>query len=270
MLQSVFTGASALKTFSKGMEVIGNNVANVNSLGFKGQRAEYTDSFYNTFLKADNSETSGAPGHQIGSGVKLGNISGKFTQGSIQQTGVDTDLAIYGQGFFQVRDPEAADDADATLFTRAGNFNWDSQGRFVTNDGFIVQGDKGDLQIEDLTKVESFRFENDGTLRMLMEDGTEQLQQVFLTNFNVPGKLIREGGGYFSNKGDLGAQIDDGLVPPTTAGTGEIKPYSLELSNVDLTGEFSSIIANQRSFQAGARIVTVSDAMYGEAVNLKR
>ena len=70
-------------------------------------------------------------------------------------------------------------------------------------------------------------------------------------------------------QGDLAAQIDDGLVPPTTAGTGEIKPYSLELSNVG-TGEFTSIIANQRGFQAGARIVTVSDAMYGEAVNLKR
>ena len=270
MLHSVYTGASALKTFSKGMEVVGNNVANVNSLGFKSQRPEYTDGFYKALLKADSTESKGAPGHQIGSGTKLGHVSGLFTQGAIQQTGVDTDLAIYGEGFFQVRDPLAEDEVDSTFFTRAGNFSWDSQGRFVTSEGYVVQGDAGDLQMEDLTKVESFRFDKDGTLRMLMEDGTEQVQQVFLTNFRVPDKLGREGGGYFSNKGDAASQIDDGLVPPTTSGTGEIKPYSLELSNVDLTGEFASIIANQRSFQAGARVVTVADAMYGEAVNLKR
>jgi len=270
MLHSVFSGASALKTFTKGMEVVGNNVANVNSLGFKGQRPEYTDGFYKTLLQADSSPTNGAPGQHFGSGTKIGNVSGKFTQGSIQQTGVDTDLAIYGEGFFQVRDPNADNEADSTLFTRAGNFGWNGQGQLVTSEGFVVQGDNGDILMEDLTQVESFRFEKDGTLRMLMQDGTEQVQQVFLTNFQVPDKLTREGNGYFANRGDLAAQIDDGLVPPTTAGTGEIKPYSLELSNVDLTGEFTSIIANQRGFQAGARIVTVSDAMYGEAVNLKR
>jgi len=270
MLQSVFTGASALQTFSKGMEVVGNNVANVNSLGFKSQRAEYTDSFYNIMQKADSSPTNGAPGHQIGSGTRIGNIAGRFTQGPIQQTGVDTDLAIYGEGFFQIRDPDAQDEGNATLFTRAGNFNWDTQGRLVTSEGFIVQGSNGDVQIEDLTKVDSFRFDENGTIRLLLDDGTEQTQQVFLTNFQVPGKLARVGNGYFSNKGDAASQIPDGLVPPTTVGTGEIKPYSLELSNVDLTGEFASIIANQRSFQAGARIVTVSDTMYGEAVNLKR
>jgi flagellar hook protein FlgE len=269
MLTSVYTGASALQTFTKGMEVIGNNVANVNSLGFKGMRAEYADEFYNTYLKNDFSETSGAPGNQVGSGVSMVNVSSNFKQGPIQETGIDTDLAIHGSGFFQVRNPNA-DEVNGTLFTRSGNFNWDAGGNLVTSEGYHVQGADGDIIIEDIQQVDSYRFENDGTLRVLLNDGTEVTQQVFLTDFRVPGKLDRIGDGYFSNKGDLASQIDAGLVPPTTEGTGELRPYSLELSNVDLTGEFANIIANQRSFQAGARVITVSDTMYSEAVNLKR
>jgi flagellar hook protein FlgE len=140
----------------------------------------------------------------------------------------------------------------------------------VTSEGYNVQGADGDIIIEDIQQVDSYRFENDGTLRVLLNDGTEVTQQVYLTDFRVPGKLDRIGDGYYSNKGDLASQIDAGLVAPTTEGTGEIRPYSLELSNVDLTGEFANIIANQRSFQAGARVITVSDTMYSEAVNLKR
>ena len=270
MLTSVFTGSSALKTFTRGMEVIGNNVANVNSLGFKRMRPEYADDFYNTHLKNDYTETSGAPGNQVGSGVSVVNVSSNFKQGPLQETGIDTDLAIYGNGFFQVRDPGTADDDNATLFTRSGNFGWNAQGNLVTSEGYHVQGSDGDVIIEDLQEVDNFRFENDGTLRVLLNDGSEVTQQVLLTDFRVPAKLDRIGDGYYSNKGDLASQIDAGLVPPTTEGTGEIKPFSLELSNVDLTGEFTNIIANQRAFQAGARVITVSDTMYSEAVNLKR
>lgn len=270
MLTSVFTGSSALKSFTRGMEVIGNNVANVNSLGFKGMRPEYADEFYNTHLKNDYTETSGAPGNLVGSGVSVVNVSSNFKQGPLQETGIDTDLAIHGRGFFEVRDPRAADDDTATKYTRSGNFGWDANGNLVTSEGYHVQGSDGDVLIDDLTQVDSFRFENDGTLRVLLNDGTEVQQQVLLTDFRVPAKLDRIGDGYYSNRGDLASQIDGGLVAPTTEGTGEIRPFSLELSNVDLTGEFTSIIANQRAFQAGARVITVSDTMYSEAVNLKR
>ena len=270
MLTSLFTGTSALTTFSKGMEVIGNNVANVNSLGFKSMRAEYSDDFYNTYLKNDYTEGSGAPGNLVGSGTRLANVSSNFNQGTIHETGIDTDLAIHGKGFFQVRDPGTADENSATLYTRSGNFSFNAGGTLVTSEGYIVQGSDGDVVVEDLQQADTFRFENDGTLRVLFPSGEEVVQQVFLTDFRVPGKLDRVGDGYFSNKGNLASQIDAGLVPPTTDGTGEIIPYALELSNVDLTGEFANIIANQRSFQAGARIVTVSDTMYSEAVNLKR
>ncbi len=135
LIGTLTSGISALKTFSKGLDVIGNNIANVNTTGYKSSSASFADTFSNT-LRASSTGTSAM---QVGTGVQLAGISANYTQGSLSSTGNGTDLAISGNGYFVVRNP-----ADGQLFaTRAGNFRIDEQGYLVSANGLRVQGATG-------------------------------------------------------------------------------------------------------------------------------
>lgn len=140
LIGSLNSGISALRNFARGLEVIGNNIANVNSIAFKGSRTKYTDSF-SQFLKQPSTSPadgngSNAPASQIGLGTQISGIQTSFLQGSLTTTGQATDLAISGAGFFQVRNAQ-----NNQLFaTRAGDFRMDDQGYITTTDGFRLQG----------------------------------------------------------------------------------------------------------------------------------
>src|SRR3954469_16549393 len=122
MIQSLSAGVSGIQQFQEKLDVIGNNIANSNTLGFKSGRADFEDTF-------SQSLSGGTSSIQIGSGVATGAVQSLFSQGTITQTGSPTDVAIDGDGFFTVRDPVS----DKTFATRAGNFNRDSQGYLVTS-----------------------------------------------------------------------------------------------------------------------------------------
>jgi flagellar hook protein FlgE len=284
MISSLQNGITALKSFTEGLQVISNNIANVNSLGYKSTRANYTDTFYRhkndpSFVIAGGADNST---QDFGGGVKVGSLSSNFNQGVVENTGLDLDLAIEGEalpnagGFFEVADPITGD----TFFTRTGAFEAKSDGLIVTRDEFSYQlldvdGNPISMALEEGEDLLARRIEEDGTLSVIVskdnEDSVRTMGQLKLSNFHAPQYLRRVGNGYFSNGGanENFADLIDNPVP--ASGTnGKIKQFALELSNVDLTNEFAMMISHQRSFQAGSRVVTTSDAILNEAVNLKR
>lgn len=274
MLRSLNSGVSAMQQFQGQMDVIGNNIANVNTVGFKSARVAFADAFSQVL---QGSIPGGAT--QIGTGVVTNSISNQFIQGAITNTGSQNDLAISGDGFFLVRDTITG----ASFASRAGDFNLDQNGFLVTSQGMRVQGYSdaglttvGDIQIDNTgapggttATVRSYSFDQTGKITVELADGTQFVRgQVLLQKFSSPQSLVKEGNNLYS-----GLTVAGPLAAPATpgsSGTGKIVARSLEMSNVDLAGQFSDLITTQRAFQASARIITTSDELLQELVNLKR
>ena len=284
MIPSLHNGVSALKSLTQGLQVLGNNIANVNSLGYKSSRANFSDNFYLHVNDAESGE-GGVPSNNVqqhGTGVHVSSISSDFNQGTIEVTGLDLDLAIQGEalpnggGFFELQDPTTGD----LFYTRAGAFESTVEGFVVTRDQYRYQllSAEGKPLVVGLEEGETLltrRIEEDGVVNLVVsregEDIIRKSGQLKIANFQSPQYLRRVGNGFFSN-GQVGqnvAGILDNSVP-ASGSNGKIKQYALELSNVDLTNEFAAMISHQRSFQAGSRVITTSDAILSEAVNLKR
>jgi flagellar hook protein FlgE len=285
------SGVSALRTFSKGLEVIGNNIANINTTGFKGSEAKFADSFTNILERSSPSagpaatDAGNTPYTGIGTGVRLAAITTNFTQGSLASTGKTTDLGISGNGFFRVKNVSDGQE----YATRAGDFRWDDRGYLVTAEGYRVQGATGaglatlgDIQIGTppaSTQLQSVSVDRSGNIIEFYSDGTStKTNQVLLQNYNDPSALTKEGNNLYSgliSAGPLGATTGSdlqttGINTPGSNGLGTIQSGALELSNVDLTEQFAQLITMQRSFQAGSRLVTLSDSVLQEIVELKR
>jgi len=253
LLNSFTSGVSAVKTFGKSLEVIGDNIANVNTTGFKGSRTTNKDNFSDTFRAAS---VGGSNSMQVGSGTSVASISQKFTQGVLSTTGGPADLGIAGPGFFKVSGTAG------TFYTRAGDFRIDSTGTLLTNDGLKIDG----VIDGKFLNVDSYQIAKDGTITTFKAGSKlTDAGKINLVTFANPNGLKREAGNLFSNFGD--AAGTEGSGP---ANKGDIIQGTLELSNVDLTQEFSDLILAQRAFQAGSRIITVSDSVMEEIVNLKR
>jgi flagellar hook protein FlgE len=284
LIGTLTSGVSALRTFSKGLEVIGNNIANVNTTGYKSSQTTFEDSFSNTLRGSapSNGAVSSQPGIQTGTGVQLAAITTNFAQGALNTTGVTTDLGVSGQGFFIVRDAAGG----AQFATRDGSFRIDDSGYLVTQGGLRVQGlvngAVGDLRIGQTlpvgTELASISIDNGGNVVEFYSDGSSSsTNRVLLQNFNDTSALMREGANLYSalaSAGPVGGSILAGAATggndPGTNGLGRIQSGTLEQSNVDLTQQFSELITIQRSFQAGSRLITVSDSVLEDVVNLKR
>src|SRR5262245_17860523 len=282
MIGSFQTGVSGLQQFQQDLEVIGNNIANVDTVGFKGSRVDFADAL------SQNLNSGGMP-MQVGTGVVTAAIKGLFNQGMINNTGVATDLAVAGRGFFVVRDPSSG----ATYVSRDGAFIVDVNGYLVNNAGMRVQGyvgtapftpssTVGDIQINAATAIASlgdtnptpptlaaFNFDSQGQVNARLSDGVSGvIAQVVLQDFINPQELIRESNNLYSYSplaGPLAAPI-----APQTGGLGKVDSGALEQSNVDLSNEMTALITAQRAFQANAKIVTTSDEMLQDLINLKR
>ncbi len=283
MLRSLDSGVSGLQQFQGQMDVIGNNIANTNTTGYKSARVQFSDAFSQT-LRASSAATgtsSGTSSMQVGSGVATGAVNNQFSQGSTARTGLPTDLAVSGQGFFLLRDPAN----DSEFVTRAGDFRVDANGYFVTNSGMYVQGYSdsglatlGDIRIDATgapataapgASVASFSFDQQGKLNVRLSDGTEYVRgQILLQNFLAPQALAKEGDNLYSGLVAAGPLVAPSA--PGSAGLGNLVAGALEQSNVDLAFEFSTMITTQRAFQACSRVITTSDEMLQELVNLKR
>ena len=274
MLRSLNTAVSGLQQFQDDIDVIGNNIANVNTTGFKDARVDFEDTFSQAL-------GVGSPSNQVGTGVTTGAIQNNFNQGTINNTGSGSDLAISGQGFFVVQN--AADKSQ--YVTRAGDFHLDASGYLVTNDSLRVQGYSdaglttiGDLQIDATgapataaagATVKSWSIDQSGKIMVTLSDNTQFVRgQVLLQNYSNPGALIKEGANLYAPSSSAGSLSQP--TPPQTKGLGEIQSGALEMSNVDLTAEMANLITAQRAFQANARVITTSDEILQEVAGLKR
>jgi flagellar hook protein FlgE len=283
------SGVSAMETFEKGLEVIGNNIANVNTTGFKAGTVSYADSFSNVLQSSSPAPSSGSGSDQdtieIGTGVGIQSTSTNFGQGSLSQTGVPTDLGISGNGFFVVKNP-----TDSTeMVTRAGNFSFDSNGYLVDAEGDQVQGltggsagtppsTVGPIKLGTPptgTTLQSYAFDTSGNLVETYSDGsTATTNQILMQNFSDPQALTSVGNNNYvgmsaANPTTGSLTLSGTSNAPNTNGLGAIQSGTLELSNVDLTNEFANLITTQRSFEAGSRLITVSDTLLEDIVNLK-
>jgi flagellar hook protein FlgE len=288
MLRSLNSGVSGIQHFQQKMDVIGNNIANVNTTGFKSGRVDFADAFSDTLQKsnATTGSSSGNPSMQIGLGVSTSAIRNMYTQGAVTQTGYATDLAISGEGFFVVRDPVTGNE----YATRAGNFRLDGNNYLITDSGYRVQGysntglsTRGDVQVDDLQRpgtadpnatLASYSIDPEGRVNIKLSDGSEYMRgQVLLQRFSDPQALQKEGQNLYSgigSAGPLGGAGSPTSQAPGTNGLGRLQSEALELSNVDLASEFANMIVTQRAFQSSARLITTSDEMLQELVNLKR
>jgi flagellar hook protein FlgE len=287
LIGTLTTGVSALTTFSKALDVIGNNIANVNTTGYKGSSASFAESFSNTLRGSapSNGTQSSQSSIQVGTGVQLAGIATNFSQGALNSTGNTTDLGLSGNGFFIVKDATGGQQ----FATRDGQFRLDDKGYLVTLSGMRVQGlvggstatplgtTVGDIQIgQNLpagTSLQSISIDTGGNVVEFYSDGTSATtNRVQLQNFSDTSALMRQGDNLYTGltaAGAIGGGILAGGNDPGTAGLGNIQSGTLEQSNVDLTQQFSDLITAQRSFQAGSRLITVSDTVLEDVVNLK-
>jgi flagellar hook protein FlgE len=278
MIGSLYTGISGLRANADAMTVIGDNIANVSTTAFKTS----TVSFANVL----NQSLNGFTGNEIGAGVQLQGVSANWEQGSLRTTSNPTDMAINGEGFFMVNDPTGT-----TFFTRAGEFTFDTAAFLTNPNGLIVQGYAFtdatdpttvdttalvDIQVADLDKYRNVEVNAEGIMTGVWADvdaGThvrgqrEYLYQVALADFSNIWGLAKMGGNLYSETADSGTRSEG---PPNTLSFGNISSSSLEMSNVDLAQAFVEMITTQRAFQANSRVVTTSDEILQELINLKR
>ena len=268
LIGSLTSGVSALGAFTKSIEVIGDNIANASTTAFKSSTTRNQDSFSQTLKSATAFNSS----LQIGSGVNISTNRQNFNQGSLSSTGVATDIGIAGNGFFKVINSVTTE----ALYTRDGNFKLDSSGYLVNATGLQVAGTasapvKLTLTTAGGANLQSFSIADNGQITEFYSDSTSaMLNTINLWNFGDPTSLERASGNNFRATPSAGMTLPLAGAPAGTLGLGTTKQGTLELSNVDLAKEFSDLITAQRSFQAASRIITVSDTVLQEIVDLKR
>ncbi|MGL5331056.1 MAG: flagellar basal-body rod protein FlgF [Peptostreptococcaceae bacterium] len=269
MLKSMYSGISGMKSNQTKMDVIGNNVANVGTTAFKKSSVRFTDALNQSFIHA--SAPSGGIGGtnpgQIGIGSKVSGIYKYMGQGSLQPTGRVTDMAIDGDGFFTV------ERNGQTAFTRDGSFSLDEDGTLVTADGYRVIGEDGkpiviptEINNDGKDKsVISVTVSKDGTISLGLEDGTkvDSHAKLKIAVFQNPEGLESLAGNLYIQSANSGDPVYD-------AKYGSIIQGAIEMSNVDLSEEFTDMIVTTRAFQAASKVITTSDELLQEIINLKR
>lgn len=304
----MYSGISGLRNFQTKLDVIGNNIANVNTHGFKKGRTTFKDMVSQQIAGASSpgQNMGGTNPRQVGLGAMLASIDTIGTQGSLQTTGRTLDLAISGDGYFVVgsaANPDTDDTLTNPAYTRAGNFYLDQDGYIVNSDGMYLFGRGGNLgdftasppvpssvadttgRMQVPTDAQSFSIGADGTIRYIDKDGNLQVSgQLIMAKFSNPEGLDKIGNNLYvqsANSGQITTAMNADYADPTAGanayytiaqanGAGDIVPGTLEMSNVDLSEEFTEMIVAQRGFQANTRIITTSDEILQELVNLKR
>ncbi|KRN30742.1 flagellar hook-basal body complex protein [Liquorilactobacillus mali] len=295
MLKSLYSGVSGMKGFQTKMDVISDNIANVNTMGFKASRVIFED------LMSQNTSTSssasnnlgGTNAKQIGLGTKTGSIDKDTSAGSPQSTGRALDFYINGGGYFIVQNETGED-----LYTRDGAFSRDNQGNLTTSDGLKVMGRAATTPLTEYTDgtdtdaalaasgnlsaltIPSTITVNGETLNydsvsvdqnglVIGKYGSQNfvLGQISLATFNNAAGLENVGGNNYAVSANSGAAI---VSNPGDTGTGTVVSGELEMSNVDLSSEFTEMIIANRAYQANAKTITTSDEMLQTLINLKQ
>ncbi len=260
MMRSLWTGATGMVAQQMNIDVISNNLANVNTTGFKKSRAEFEDLMYQT-MKIAGSITDGdnrlPVGIQVGMGARPTAVHKFFSQGDFQNTGNALDVAIEGDGFFQV------DVNGEMMYTRAGTFKLNQDGTVVTANGYVLQPE---FTVPAETKNLSISAQ--GHIAALDASGAEIASaEIPLYTFINPAGLDSRGRNLYTPTEASGEELEG---VPGTDNVGTLAQGFLEMSNVEVVDEMVNMIVGQRAYEVNSKAIQTSDTMLGIAVNLKR
>ncbi len=260
MLDALYTAASGMLAQQVALDVIANNLANVNTVGFKAGRTSFEDLLYNDLRPKDGS----AQGNQMGLGTAISAVQIQYGEGQAQTTGEVTDLRISGDGFFRVRKPDGS-----TAYTRAGNLAIDAAGQLVTPGGDLVLDQAGNtIKFPAGYTRTSISFEPAGDIRVDTPTGSAQFVATLgLATFTNPAGLSAIGENQYVETANSGAAT---IVRPTSPGAGSIVGGQLEMSNVSAVNEMVNMITTQRAYESVAKVVQASDEMLNTANGLRR
>lgn len=259
MIRALHTAATGMDAQQQRIDVISNNLANVNTTGFKKQRADFQDLLYQTVRAPGTTAAQGTyvpSGIQVGTGVRTAATHRTFTTGDLMQTGNQLDLAIEGNGFFQVTMP-----GGQPAFTRAGNFELDQQGQLVTTDGYLV-----DPAIAIPPGATAVTIGADGTVSAIIagESAASEVGQIQLVDFVNPGGLQAIGRNFYQ---PTAASGDPQSGPPGLQGLGTLAQGFLEMSNVKVVEEMINLISSQRAYDINSKVIQASDEMLQTTAN---
>jgi flagellar hook protein FlgE len=288
MMRAMYSAISGLHNHQIMLDVTANDLANVNTVGFKASRTSFRDSLAQLQRSGASATTgsAGAKSAQIGLGVQLGSIDNVMTNGAFQSTGSPYDVAIQGTGWFRVSDsapdPTTGDfPAGANFeYTRAGNFTLNDQGELITQDGWRVVGRACDATTGALTApAQDIRIQvpagatdvavsPNGAVTYTPSGGGVRQYAAYLSLATFPNEagLDRAAANRWQGTASSGAAQAD---TPGNVGLGQTVGGELEMSNVDLASEFTNMITAQRGFEASSRVLSTSDEMLQDLVNLK-
>ncbi|RPJ06199.1 MAG: flagellar basal-body rod protein FlgG [Spirochaetaceae bacterium] len=264
MMRSLWTGASGMIGQQFNIDTIANNLANVNTTGFKKNRADFEDLLYQTTRLAGTpaTELTVVPTNtQVGHGVRAAASQKLFEQGSLQVTGNKPDIAIEGPGFFRILQYDGT-----YAYTRDGSFKIDSNGQVVTSNGYRLMPE---LIIPPDTKPDSLAISPDGrvTIQFIGSDDPVEIGQIELFRFVNPTGLNAVGENLFITTNASGESVGG---RPGFDGMGKLRQGMLEMSNVNVVQEMVNMIVAQRAYEFNSKTIQTSDNMLATATNLKR
>jgi flagellar basal-body rod protein FlgG len=253
MMRALNTAASGMAAQQTNVDVIAHNLSNVNTTGFRKQRAEFEDLIYQTIRTPGGTTGEGQKlptGIQIGEGVRLVSTTEMHHQGSLLQTESSLDVAIEGDGFFQITRPDGQ-----LAYTRAGNFRVDAEGRMVTVDGYQIEP-----AISIPTNATSVTISPNGmvSVQVAGQNATQDVGQITLANFVNPAGLLAIGRTMYKPTDASGEPL---VAQPGTEGIGTLASGFLEASNVEVVQEMIDLIASQRAYEVNQRVITTADEM---------
>jgi flagellar basal-body rod protein FlgG len=262
MMRSLWTAASGMTAQQFKIDTISNNLANVNTTGFKKSRVDFQDLLYQTMKYAGTPTTAGAQvptGMQIGHGVRPVATQRIFSQGTFQQTDNPMDIVIEGDGFFQILLPDGG-----VRYTRDGAFKMDSDGRLTTSDGFPLEP-----EIIVPSDAIDFSVGSDGTVSVMRPGASEPetIGQIELVRFVNSAGLKSEGSNLFTATAASGPPM---IGTPGLDGFGKLAQGWLEMSNVQVVEEMVNMIVAQRAYETNSKAIQVADDMLQTANNLRR
>lgn len=260
MIRALWIARTGLDAQQTHLDVISNNLANVSTNGYKKAVAVFEDLLYQTVRQpgAQSSQSTQIPsGLQIGTGVRTAATQRIQTQGNLQQSNNALDVAIQGDGYFQIQLPDGT-----TAYTRDGSFQKDSQGQIVNTSGYPLQP-----AITIPSDALSITIAKDGTVSVTQPGQTaaSQIGTIQIANFVNPGGLLSTGENLFLETASSGTATPS---TPGTNGTGTLNQKYVETSNVNVAEELVSMIEAQRAYEINTRVVSTADAMLGKLAQL--
>lgn len=262
MIRALYSSATGMKAQEMLIDVTANNLANVNTNGFKRSQVDFADLLYSTIRQAGTSVADGLPspiGLQIGSGVRTVGTTKLFTPGTFEQTGNPFDVAIEGDGFFKILLPDGSE-----RYTRDGAFRLNAQGELVTGDGYALADS---IQIPQ--GAGNVNIGVDGTVTYLLngQGSPETTGPIQLARFPNPAGLSSEGGNLYAATEASGTEV---MGIPGEQGAGRLRGQFLERSNVEVVTELISLITSQRAYEINSRAIRASDEMLSTSIDIIR